>query len=148
MNARPRPVDDANAQMVTRIMQMPPEPYREGTYVLRVAEMRGRRSGQLIAVPLAVVQVGDSRYLVSPTRERAWARNLLAAGECTIAAGGDRAPYRATPVPDNEAVPVLRTYVAQLPGWASQQFPFPVGADDAQIRATAAQTAVFRLDPA
>lgn len=150
MDARPRSADDtrsANAHMAATITQTPAEPYREGTYVLRVAEIRGRRSGRIIPVPIAVVQLGGSRYLVSPTRERLWARNLLAAGECMIVAGGERETYRTTPAPDDEAVPVLRTYVAQLPGWASQQFPFPINADDAQILAAAPQTAVFRLDP-
>jgi sporulation protein YlmC with PRC-barrel domain len=133
--------------MVAKIMEMPVQPYREGGYVLRVAEIRGRRSGQVHQVPIAVVQMHGTRYLVSPNRGRPWVLNLLVDNTCTIAAGHEREHYRAVLVTSDEAIPVLRTYLTQLT-FAVQEFPFSVTASDAQIRAEMEKVAVFRLEPA
>jgi len=138
-----------NAAMAERIDAMPVQPYRDGAYALRVAEIRGRRSGRLHRVPIGVVQVAGRRYLVSPDRERPWARNLLAAGECGITAGPVRERERATLVGGDEAVPVLRAYLAaaRVP-FVQQQFPFSADASAEAVAAAAHRTAVFRLDPA
>ena len=59
MNYRPQPGTDArasNAQMAARILEMPAQPFTEGGFVYRVAEMTGRKSGD-------VIQVADSEIL-------------------------------------------------------------------------------------
>ena len=51
MNYRPQPGTDArasNTQMAARILEMPLQPYTEGGFVYRVAEMTRRKSRDLI----------------------------------------------------------------------------------------------------
>lgn len=134
-----------NASMAGRIDAMPAQPLREGSYALRVLEVRGRRSGRTLRVPLAVMLLDGERYLVSPDKERSWAKNLLAAGECEIAAGGERERVRALPVRDVEAAAaVLRAYVGRLT-FAARAFPFAPDDPDERVRAGVPSTAVFRL---
>jgi hypothetical protein len=132
--------------MAAAIAERPAQPYREGGYALRTVEVADRRSGRPLAVPLTVAQLGGARYLVSPHRDRSWARNLLASGECELVAGGVRERYRAALLPDDEAVPVLRRDVGQL-SFAAARFPFAADAPEREVLAGAGRTAVFRLDP-
>ena len=46
--------------------------------------VRGRRTGQLRTTPLAIIEVGDRRWVWSPWGETDWVRNLRAAGRATI----------------------------------------------------------------
>jgi len=136
-----------NAQMAGRIDAMPAQPLREGSYALRVLEVPGRKSGRTLRVPLAVMLLGGERYLVSPDKERSWAKNLLAAGECELVAGGERERARAVLVRDvGEAAAVLRAYVGQLT-FAARAFPFAPDDPDERVCAGAPSTAVFRLSP-
>ena len=50
----------------------------------------GRSTGRPHAVPVIPVQVGESRYLVSPYGEADWARNLRAAGAGELRGHGPR----------------------------------------------------------
>jgi deazaflavin-dependent oxidoreductase (nitroreductase family) len=43
----------------------------------------GRRTGEPRKVPVIPVEVGQSRYLVSPYGEYDWVRNLRAAGQAS-----------------------------------------------------------------
>ena len=96
-------------------------------------------------MPLAVMLLGGERYLVSPDKERSWAKNLLAAGECEIAAGGERERVRALPVRDvGEAPAVLRAYVGRLT-FAARAFPF--GPDDPEERVPRRRSLDGRLPP-
>jgi hypothetical protein len=150
LNERPRDGDDeatSNATMATKILSMPVQPYRDGGYVVRVLEVRGRRTGIRRQVPIAVIQLDGARFLVSPRADRSWARNLAADGRCALTSGEGCETYRASPAEPAIAVQVLRTYVAQL-RWASAQFPFPDGASPDLIREHLDQVAVFHLEPA
>ncbi len=135
-----------NAMMTARILDMPTQPYQDGGYVLRVAGIRGRTSGRIIDVPIGVVQVAGARYLISPDRDRPWARNLRAAGECTLAAKDGRERYRAAPAPDDEAIAALRAYLPHL-RFAADDFPFTATTPDMEMRAELDRVAVFRLTP-
>jgi deazaflavin-dependent oxidoreductase (nitroreductase family) len=136
-----------NAQMAARILASPAAPFVEGAYALRVAEVAGRRSGQPRRAPVGVVTFQGARYLVSPNRQRDWARNILAAGAVSLLAGDTREAYRAALAPAAEAVPVLRLYVGGL-AWAASQFPFALSDGDDAIAARLDQMTVLRLDPA
>jgi hypothetical protein len=135
----------SNAAMAAKILAMPTEPYREGGYVLRVAEIRGRHSGTLHQVPIAVVQLHGALYLVSPIGQRPWAQNLLTKSDCTMTAQGQREDYRAMLASATQAVPVLRCYLSQLT-FVLSQFPFTGTEPDAEIMAKLDQVAVFRLE--
>ena len=149
MNYRPQPGVDArtsNAQMAARILEMPAQPYKEGGFVYRVAEMKGRKTGDVIQVPIAVTMVAGKLYLISPTSERQWVLNLLVDKHCTLVSGETRELCLAQRVSSTEAVSALRVYLAQLQ-WASQNFPFAADASDADILAKLDKVAVFCLVP-
>jgi hypothetical protein len=134
-----------NATMAARIRAAAPQPYAEGSYVLRVVQVRGRNSGEPRAFPIAVTQLGGRRYLCAPNRGRDWVRNLLAARRCLI----ERDPvqeHRAVLVDGDEAAPVIATYLRKLDR-PTTLWPFPPEAPVEQIRAHADQLAVFRLEP-
>jgi deazaflavin-dependent oxidoreductase (nitroreductase family) len=78
---------------------------------LHVLEVRGRRSGEVRRVAVAVLPFGGNRYLVAPRGETQWARNLRASGGGELVLGRRRESVRAVELPDSDKEPVLREYV-------------------------------------
>ena len=74
--------------------------------------MVGRRTGRPHAVPVIPVQVGESRYLVSPYGEADWVRNLRAAGEGALQGRGTSERFAAREVPVAERATVIAAYRA------------------------------------
>ena len=140
---------ESNRRMAESILTTEPAPYAEGGYVRRVLEIRGRVSGQIRLVPIAVITLAGSRYVVSPVRRRNWVQNLLADPRCTVRSRDARERTRATLLDDTGRVAeVVSAYIAVMNApWALAQFPFPANAGRAQIEAAAVGVAVFRLDP-
>ncbi|GCE29519.1 hypothetical protein KDA_50030 [Dictyobacter alpinus] len=136
-----------NRMMVERILGMDVQPYTDEVGVYRVVEIRGRRTGESHRVPLAVYQYQQQRYLIAPSRGRDWVYNLLAAGTCVLVAKGQREQVRATLTLDDEAIRATQAYMAQLPDWALQQFPFPASASAEEMRSKKQEFVVFRLEP-
>src|SRR3546814_56958 len=52
-----------------------------------VLEVRGRKSGDIHAVPVNPVEVGGQRYLFSPRGETAWVKNIRVSREGTLRRG-------------------------------------------------------------
>lgn len=144
----PEQIRELNRTMAENILAAEPAPYAEGGYVRRVADIRGRRSGHVHAVPLAVITRSGRRYLVSPTRERNWVRNLYADPACTIRSRDTEEDSRAVPVRDrDEITDVVSTYITRMNApWAVAQFPFPADATRSQIHQAADHVAVFHLE--
>ncbi len=140
---------ESNRRMAELILNSEPAPYTDGGYVRRVLEVRGRVSGQLHLVPIAVISLAGSRYIVSPARQRNWVQNLLAGPRCVVRSRDASEPARATLLHDTGRVAeIVSTYIALMNApWAVAQFPFPADANYTQIKAAAAGVAVFRLDP-
>lgn len=140
---------DVNRRMADSILAADPAPYREGGYVRRVVAIRGRRSGDVHAVPIAVVTLDGRNYIISPTRARNWVRNIIEDPSCFLRSRDTSEPVTAIPINDPEAVAaVVATYLALMNApWAVAQFPFPADASHAQIAHAAAQVAVFELKP-
>ena len=139
---------ESNRRMAQAILDADPAPYVDGGYVRRVLEVRGRRTGTIHQVPIAVVTLQDARYVVSPVRSRNWVQNLLADPACVIVSRDAREPVRAAAVEDARRIAdVVLTYLALMNApWAVAQFPFPQDADHAHVEAAATEVAVFRLD--
>ena len=70
----------------------------------------GRRSGEPRRVPVIPVEVGGSRYLVSPYGESAWVRNLRASGTAELRHRGKGETVHAQEVPVAEREPVIAAY--------------------------------------
>lgn len=49
--------------------------------------VRGRKSGLARTTPIAILEIGERRFVQSPYGEVEWTRNLRAAGEATLASG-------------------------------------------------------------
>jgi hypothetical protein len=145
----PQEFRDLNERMAESILAAEPAPYVDGGYVRRVVEIRGRRSGQVHRVPIAVITLAGRQYLVSPRRQRDWVWNLLDDPGCVVRSRDAREPRRAALVDESGRVAdVVSTYVALMDApWAVAQFPFAAGASRAEIEQAATGVAVFELKP-
>lgn len=65
--------------------------------------VRGRKSGVPRTTPVAIVKVGERRWVQSPFGEVQWVRNLRAAGEATLTTGSHTEAVTATPLSREEA---------------------------------------------
>ena len=72
--------------------------------------VRGRRSGEWRTVPVNVLELDGSRYLVAIRGEAEWVRNLRAAGEGELRSRGRVEPFRAEEVPVAERSRVIAAY--------------------------------------
>lgn len=82
------------------------------TYLLGV---RGRTTGRSYSTPVTLVEEKGQRWLVAPYGEVGWVRNARAAGEVTLARGARSHPVALFEVGSEEAAPVLRRYVTEVP---------------------------------
>lgn len=145
----PQEFRDLNKRMAESILAAEPAPYVNGGYVRRVVEIRGRSSGQVHGVPLAVITLAACQYIVSPRRERNWVKNLREHLDCVVVSRDTREPRHATLVAESGRVAdVVSTYVTLMDApWAVAQFPFPAGSSRDEIQHAAAGVAVFELNP-
>lgn len=83
-----------------------------------VLKVRGRRSGKVTAVPVAIADIDGAEFLVSMLgRDAHWVRNVEAAGgQAVLRRRGRDVPVRLETVPVQDRAPVLRRYVAIAPG--------------------------------
>jgi deazaflavin-dependent oxidoreductase (nitroreductase family) len=101
-------------------------------------EVAGRRSGEVRRVPLNILDLDGVPYVVALRGNTEWARNLRAAGRCTVRRGRRRTQYRVTELPLAESIPVVDAYRAK---WGKQSARFFERMPDH------AQHPVFRLEP-
>lgn len=76
-------------------------------YLLRT---RGRRTGELREVPIAVLQIGDEQWLVSPFGTVAWVHNVRANGEAHLRRGAHLRRLHLVEVHDASVPRLLRAY--------------------------------------
>lgn len=110
----------------------------------QILTVRGRRSGELRSVPVDVLEVDGSRWLVAPYGSVNWVHNVRAAGELTLRRGGAETAWRATEVHGAEAVPAIRAYLRAVPV-THPYWEVTVDSSDAAIIAAVPQHPVFRL---
>jgi deazaflavin-dependent oxidoreductase (nitroreductase family) len=70
--------------------------------------VRGRRSGVPRSTPVAVLELGDARYVQSSFGDVDWVRNLRSSGEAVVTRAGQSRQYRAEELSPEEAGPLLR----------------------------------------
>ncbi|MFC8616279.1 nitroreductase/quinone reductase family protein [Micromonospora purpureochromogenes] len=111
-------------------------------------EVRGRRTGRRIAVPVVVADLDGDRYLVSMLGENVnWVRNVRAAGGRAVLRHGGREHVLLREVDVARRAPVLRRYLHLAPG-ARPHLPVDRRAPLAEFEAVAARYPVFRVEPA
>ncbi len=110
-------------------------------------EVRGRRSGRTITLPLAMLVGERERYLVSMLgTEAEWVRNVKAAGGQATLVHGQREQVQLEEVPVDRRAPLLKAYLQIAPG-ARPHVPVDKEAPLAQFEQVAAQFPVFRVVP-
>ena len=110
-------------------------------------EVRGRRSGRIIAVPLVMAVVGGERYIVSMLGEKAnWVRNVRAAGGKVALRHGLREELRLEEVAVDRRAPVLKAYLRRAPN-ARAHLPVLKDAPLAEFERVTSRFPVFQVAP-
>lgn len=111
-------------------------------------EVRGRRTGRLVRVPVVITDYCGDRYLVSMLGKRAsWVLNVRATGGNAVLHHGDYEAVHLREVDVAERSPVLRRYLQLAPG-ARAHIPVDRHASLVEFDAIAAGYPVFRIEPA
>jgi len=110
-------------------------------------EVRGRRSGRTIAVPLVMAVVGGERYVVSMLGEKAnWVRNVRAVGGEVAIRHGLREELRLEEVAVDRRAPVLKAYLRRAPN-ARAHLPVSKDAPLAEFERVTSWLPVFQVVP-
>jgi len=108
-------------------------------------EVRGRRTGRSITVPLVPVAHDGHRYLVAMLGERTnWVANVRAAGGTAVIRSGSWESVHLVEVAPDLRPPILAAYVKVAPG-ARAHIPVDHRADPSAFAAVAAATPVFQV---
>jgi deazaflavin-dependent oxidoreductase (nitroreductase family) len=109
-------------------------------------EVVGRHSGHPISLPVAVVELDGSRFLVSMLgRDANWVRNVRAADGRAVLRRRSREQVELDEIPVAERPPVLRRYLAVAPG-ARPHFPVDWQAPMSEFVPIADRYPVFRIN--
>jgi hypothetical protein len=110
-------------------------------------DVRGRRSGRTISLPLVLAVVDGERYLVSMLGDDVdWVRNVRAADGRVTLRHGRREEVRLEEVPVERRAPVLKAYLKRAPG-ARQVMPIDKDAPLSEFERASARYPVFRVVP-
>jgi hypothetical protein len=110
-------------------------------------EVRGRRSGRMISLPLVMALVEGERYLVSMLgADVDWVRNVKAAEGNVILRHGRREEIHLEEVPASQRGPLLKAYLKRAPG-ARPHLPVHKDAPLSEFEQVASQFPVFRVVP-
>jgi hypothetical protein len=110
-------------------------------------EVRGRRSGKVVSLPVVIADYEGERYLVSMLGSDAnWVRNLEADGGRAELRHGRRESVSLVEVDPALRAPILRRYLALAPG-ARPHIPVDRKAPLRDFEAIAADYPVFRIEP-
>jgi deazaflavin-dependent oxidoreductase (nitroreductase family) len=110
-------------------------------------EVRGRRSGTVVSLPVVIADYEGERYLVSMLgRDANWVRNLEADGGRAELRHGKREQVSLVEVDPADRAPILRRYLDLAPG-ARAHIPVDRKAPLSEFVAIAADYPVFRIEP-
>ena len=108
-------------------------------------EVKGRRTGTTIALPVVVADYQGDRFLVSMLgQDTNWVRNVRAAGGHVVLRHGDREPVTLREVEVGRRAPILRCYLQRAPG-ARAHIPVDPRAPVEAFEPIAGQYPVFRV---
>lgn len=139
---RPNPVAGILAQATATLASAGLSPRR-----LVTLEVRGRRSGRLISLPVVITDYQDERYLVAMLGQSTnWVRNVEAAGGAATIRHGRREAVNLEPVEQNARAPILRRYLQLAPG-ARAHIPVERSAPLTEFEQIVSDYPVFRVTP-
>ena len=118
-----------------------------GASYRHILTVRGRKTGRPHSTPVDVIEASGDRWLVAGYGPANWVLNTRAAGEVTLSRGGRSQAYKIEEAAAEDAVPVLRKYIAEIRVTRPYFDATPNSSDEA-IAAELSRHAVFRLIPA
>jgi hypothetical protein len=112
-----------------------------------VLEVRGRKSGRTIALPVDPIEVDGGHYLVCARGNADWVRNARAAGEIALVRASRRHRYAVRELPVGQRPPVLKAYLDRFAPEVQRFFPVPKGSPVEVFGDLAQRYPVFALRP-
>jgi len=112
-----------------------------------VLEVRGRKSGRTISLPVDPLELDGRRYLVCARGESNWVRNSRAAGEVVLARALRRGRYRVHEVSPSLRPPILKAYLDRYAGEVQRFFSVRKGSPVEAFNDLAPRYPVFELTP-
>jgi hypothetical protein len=112
-----------------------------------VLEVRGRKSGRTVSLPVDLLDFNGRRYLVCARGESNWVRNARAAGEVVLARAMRRQRYSVQEVPVAMRPPMLKAYLDRFVTEVQRFFPVPKGSGVEAFTDLVTRYPVFELQP-
>lgn len=108
-------------------------------------EVKGRKSGRTVSLPVVVAVVNGEWYLVSMLGEGTnWVQNVRAAGGRAVLRSGGREEVCLEEVPAEQRAPILKAYLQRAPG-ARPHMPVNKDAPLAEFSKVAGEFPAFRV---
>src|ERR1700740_281149 len=112
-----------------------------------VLEIRGRKSGKTISLPVDPLDFEGQRYLDCARGNANWVRNARAAGEVVLVRPIHRQRYAARELPPDMRPPLLKAYLDRFASEVQRFFPVPKGSAVESFNDLAPRYPVFALQP-
>jgi deazaflavin-dependent oxidoreductase (nitroreductase family) len=112
-----------------------------------VLEVRGRKSGRTLSLPVDPIECDGRRYLVCARGNSNWVRNARAAGEIVLVRARQRRRYAVRELPPDLRAPVLKAYLDAYSREVQRFFPVPKGSPVTAFEPLAPRFPVFELQP-
>jgi hypothetical protein len=112
-----------------------------------VLEVRGRKSGRTIRLPVDPLDLDGQRYLVCARGNSNWVRNARTAGEVVLVRAMRRRRYVVRELPPSMRPPVLKAYLDRFATEVQRFFPLPKGSAVQAFDDLAPRYPVFELQP-
>lgn len=112
-----------------------------------VLEVRGRKTGKTISLPVDLLLLGGRRYLVCARGDSNWVRNARTAGEVVLVHAMRRRRYSVHELPAGERAPFLKAYLDRFATEVQRFFPVPKGSAVEAFTDLASRYPVFELRP-
>ncbi len=112
-----------------------------------VLEVRGRKSGRTISLPVDLLDLDGRRYLVCARGNSNWVRNAGAAGEVVLAQALRRRRYSVRELPPSLRPPILKAYLDRYAGEVQRFFPVRRGSAVEAFNDLAPRYPVLELFP-
>ena len=112
-----------------------------------VLEVRGRKSGRTISLPVDPLDLDGQRYLVCARGNSNWVRNARTTGEVVLVRAMRRRRYAVRELPSELRPPVLKAYLDRFAVEVQRFFPVPRGSAVEAFNDLAPRYPVFALQP-